>query len=398
MNKYIAVLGRQPKISLAELEALFQNVHPICPLLAEFESNSTPDIRRLGGTLKIAKPVNLQQFLENLPASGKITIGISDFSPKTTPYKAQGEALKLKRRLAKTGRSVRIIPNKTAVLSSATSLHNHLLTESKIELLKYQQKFYRVIQLSNIEEYAKRDQKRPARDAKVGMLPPKLAQILINLCGGLSPKSRILDPFCGTGVLLQEAALMDYTPYGTDISERMVEYSRRNLEWLSDEQEHVSLGIFRDQRGVTKASLARNDGTRRSGFRGDMHLLITQGDATNHTWTQPINAVACEVYLGQPMSNPPAEIKLKQEKQQCGSLILGFLKNLSKQIAAETPVTIAVPAWLRLDGTYERLNLLDEIGELGYNVISFKNLEQNDLLYHRAEQIVAREIIVLRKK
>jgi len=44
------------------------------------------------------------------------------------------------------------------------------------------------------------------------------------------------------------------------------------------------------------------------------------------------------------------------------------------------------------------INLLDEIGELGYNVISFKNLEQNDLLYHRAEQIVAREIIVLRKK
>ncbi len=191
---------------------------------------------------------------------------------------------------------------------------------------------------------------------------------------------------------------MDYTPYGTDISERMVEYSRRNLEWLSDEQEHVSLGTFRDQRGATKASLARNDGTRRSGFRGDMHLLITQGDATNHTWAQPIDAVACEVYLGQPMSNPPAEIKLKQEKQQCGSIILGFLKNLSKQIAAETPVTIAVPAWLRLDGTYERLNLLDEIGELGYNVISFKNLEQNDLLYHRAEQIVAREIIVLRKK
>lgn len=398
MNKYIAVLGRQPKISLAELEALFQNVHPICPLLAEFESNSTPDIRRLGGTLKVAKPVNLQQFLENLPASGKITIGISDFSPKTTPYKAQGEALRLKRKLAKTGRSVRIIPNKTAALSSATSLHNHLLTESKIELLKYQQKFYRVIQLSNIEEYAKRDQKRPARDAKVGMLPPKLAQILINLCGSLSPKSRILDPFCGTGVLLQEAVLMDYTPYGTDISERMVEYSRRNLEWLSDEQEHVSLGTFRSQRGVTKASLARNDGTRRSGFQGDIHLLITQGDATNYTWTQPIDAVACEVYLGQPMSNPPAEIKLKQEKQQCGSIILGFLKNLSKQIAAETSVTIAVPAWLRLDGTYERLNLLDEIGELGYNVISFKNLEQNDLLYHRAGQIVAREIIVLRKK
>lgn len=398
MKKYIAVLGRQPKISLAELEALFQNVRPICPFLAEFESNSTPDIRRLGGTLKIAEPVDLQEFLENLPASGKITLGISDFSPKTTPYKAQGEALKLKRKLIKTGRSVRIIPNKTTVLSSATSLHNHLLTENKIELLKYQQRFYRVIQLSNLEDYAKRDQKRPARDARVGMLPPKLAQILINLCGDLPPESCVLDPFCGTGVVLQEAALMGYTPYGTDISERMVEYSRRNLEWLSDEQGHVSLETFRDQRGAAKANLARNDGTRRDGFRGDIRLLVAQGDATNHTWTGPINAVACEVYLGQPMSNPPAEIKLKQEKQQCGNIILSFLKNLSQQINSDTPVTIAVPAWLRPNGTYERLNLLDEIEELGYNVISFKNLEQDDLLYHREGQIVAREIIVLRKK
>ena len=74
------------------------------------------------------------------------------------------------------------------------------------------------------------------------------------------------------------------------------------------------------------------------------------------------------------------------------------MKNLAGQIQPRTPVVIAVPAWLRPDGSYKRLKLLDEIEELGYNVISFKNLEQNDLLYHRAEQIVAREIIVLRKK
>ena len=222
MKKYIAVLGRQPRISIAELEALFVNVCQVAPALAEFESEHMPNINRLGGTLKIAQPIKLDTFLGNIPKNGKITLGVSDFTPHTTPYNAQGEAIKIKRKLAKSGRSVRIIPNKTAVLSSATSLHNHLFAENKIELLKNGKNFYQVIQLSNIEGYAKRDQKRPARDAKVGMLPPKLAQILINLCGDLPTGAHILDPFCGTGVLLQEATLMGYTPYGTDISERMV--------------------------------------------------------------------------------------------------------------------------------------------------------------------------------
>lgn len=131
MKKYVAVLGRQPSISLAELEALFANVRQISPALAEFESKKVPDIRRLGGTLKIAEPIEIKQFLQNLPKSGKISLGVSDFSPKTSPYIAQGEALRIKRQLVKTGHSVRIIPNKAAVLSNATSLHNHLFSETK---------------------------------------------------------------------------------------------------------------------------------------------------------------------------------------------------------------------------------------------------------------------------
>ena len=368
MSKYIAILGRQPRISLAELEALFDGVRQISPTLAEFESIKTPDIRRLGGTLKIAEPINLEKFLEELPKEGKITIGVSDFTPKTTPYLAQGEALKMKRRLIKAGHSVRVIPNKTAVLSSATSLHNHLFTATKIELLKYKHNFYRVVQLSNLEDYTKRDQKRPARDAKVGMLPPKLAQILINLCGDLPKGARVLDPFCGTGVLLQEATLMGYTPYGTDVSERMVEYTERNLEWLlRQEQNHVT-------------------------------PVISQGDATSFQWTPPIAAVACETYLGPPMSTPPIDIKLRTAKQECKAIILGFLKNLGPQISSGTPVVIAVPAWLRPNGQYERLLNIDELQNLCYNVSSFKNLGQDDLLYHRDGQVVAREIIVLRKK
>lgn len=373
MKKYVAVLGRQPQISLAELESLFGGVRLVAQSLAEFTSEVEPRIDRLGGTMKIGEKIDsLDSFFGALPTDGKITLGVSDFSRGASAFGAQKEALKLKKQLVKLGRSVRVVPNQQGpIISSATSLHNHLFQANKIELLKHGRDFYRVVQLQNIEKYARRDRERPARDAKVGMLPPKLAQILINLCGSLPEGVRLLDPFCGTGVVLQEAALDGYIPYGTDLNERMIEYTKRNLEWL---QSVVRITTLTDQ------------------------AIVEQGDATNFQWTSPIDAVACETYLGPPMSQPPAEIKLREAKQECRAIILGFLKNLSNQVEAGTPVVVAVPAWLRPDGHYERLNILDEIRELRYNVSSFKNLGQDDLLYHRDRQIVAREIIVLRKK
>ena len=94
------------------------------------------------------------------------------------------------------------------------------------------------------------------------------------------------------------------------------------------------------------------------------------------------------------MSTVPVEIKLKTEKQECKAIIIGFLKNLSAKISSGTPVVIAVPAWLREDGKYSRLEILDEISDMGYNVY---NKSREGLLYHREGQIVARDIIILRK-
>ena len=345
--KYFAVLGRQPEISIAELE------------LSDF----CTDINRLGGTQKLAvrleeKPL---EYLSKL-SEGKITIGVSDYSRRASKKTATMEALKLKKILVRHGRSVRVVENKDAVLSTATSLHNGLSgkNERKVELIKVEDEWYRVIGVQDIEAYAKRDQARPARDAKVGMLPPKLAQVLINLCGPLKPGSTVLDPFCGTGVVLQEALLMGYKAYGTDISERMIEYSDKNLKFFK----------FND-------------------------YIVEVGDATNYKWSKKIDAVACEGYLGKPFSRIPNEMELKEQKQECGSIVLGFLKNLAEQIKKDTPVVIAVPAWLRSGDSYERLDILDEIEKLGYNV---NNKSHEGLLYHRPEQVVARDIIILRKK
>ena len=362
---YLAVLGRQPEISIAELEAQFPKAQFLAgPAYVTFSATvSTINIDRFGGVLKFAKALDEKplEFLQKLP-DGKITLGVSDYSLRASRKSATLEALKLKKILVRHGRSVRVVENKDATLSTATSLHNGLSgkNERKVELIKLDDEWYRVIGVQDIDAYAKRDQARPARDAKVGMLPPKLAQILINLCGPLSEGSTILDPFCGTGVVLQEALLMGYRAYGTDINERMIDYSEKNLKHF--DFKNFKLGV---------------------------------GDATNYQWLEEIDAVACEGYLGKPMSNIPPEIKLKTEKQECGAIVLGFLKNLASQIKSGTPVVVAAPAWLREDGIYSRLEILDEIADMGYNV---HNKTREGLIYHRDGQIVARDIIILRKK
>lgn len=344
--KYLAVLGRQPEISIAELEA----------------TDFCTDIERLGGTMKLAEKLDERpiEHLQKIP-EGKITLGVSDYSEKASRKTATTEALKLKKILVRHGRSVRVVENKDATLSTATSLHNGLSgkNERKIELIKVNDEWYKVIGVQDIEAYAKRDQARPARDAFVGMLPPKLAQILINLCGPLKAGATVLDPFCGTGVVLQEAILMGYRAYGTDISEKMIEYSDRNMKYFDFNNYKVEVG-----------------------------------DAVSFKWAEKIDAVACEGYLGKPMSMIPNEMKLKTQKQECKAIIIGFLKNLAGQIKAKTPVVIAVPAWLRENGEYSRLEILDEIEKLGYNV---SNKSREGLLYHREGQIVARDIIILRK-
>ncbi|MDO4747070.1 MAG: DNA methyltransferase [Candidatus Saccharibacteria bacterium] len=378
--KYLAVLGRQPEISIAELEM----------------SDFCTDIDRLGGTQKLAAKLEQAplEFLSQLP-EGKLTIGVSDYSEKASRKTASQEALRLKKILVRHGRSVRVVENKEAVLSTATSLHNGLSgkNERKVELIKVEDEWYRVIGVQDIEAYAKRDQARPARDAKVGMLPPKLAQILINLCGPLESGAVVLDPFCGTGVVLQEALLMGYRAYGTDISERMVEYSEKNLEWFCAN----SKGFFPGT-GPSRPS-SRGSGPSSSvvtsGHPGKNLFELAQGDATSFQWAQPIDAVACEGYLGRPFSRIPSEMALKEQEQECGDIIKGFLKNLAGQIKKDTPVVIAAPAWLRESGQYKRLDILDDISDMGYNV---NNKTREGLLYRRAGQVVARDILILRKK
>ncbi len=390
---YIALLGRQPEISIAELEQVYGDVSWFSETSALVETTEPIDIQRLGGSQKIGRVVLtlpardwrtvsmkiVSHYTKAWAAfEGKLTLGISVYGADVPVRDIQKTGLILKSKLKQSGASLRLIPNQEAALSTATSHHNKLgLTDNKVELLVIRGRDQVIVAESigaqNITALAARDQGRPRRDAFVGMLPPKLAQIMINLAGPLSggkkeAPARILDPFCGTGVILQEALLLRHAAYGTDLAEKMVRYSHDNLTWL---QEHA---------GITSANWE-----------------VHEGDAMTTEWHGPIDAVVSETYLGQPFSAPPSSSKLTEVRGNCHHIVSAFLKNLAGQIAPGTPVVIAVPAWRAIDGSFTHLPLVKDLERLGYEEMSLRTVRPDQLLYFRPDQVVAREILLLKK-
>lgn len=390
---YISILGRQPELSLAELASCFEHTSRLSRSVARFDASTPPDIQRLGGSLKLGRqlftvasaarwaeiePVLLERCLKLWQTvDHKLTIGLSAYDLPVTPKQLERTALQLKQRLKARGVSVRLLPVTSLQLSTATAHHNKLgLSDNKIELLIAPHGNGALVATSlgtqNITALARRDQGRPRRDAFVGMLPPKLAQIMLNLATGgalqqqdASPAPTILDPFCGTGVVLQEAALLGFNVYGSDLSEKMVDYSRDNLDWLM------------------------------ATHRVAPHIRIEHGDAMTHHWQSPIDAVVCETYLGQPFSAPPSPPKLREVRGNCNHIIARFLHNLGQQITPGTPLCIAVPAWRAKDGRFTHLPLTRDLAAFGFTQLHPSGASR--LLYHRDDQVVARELLVLTK-
>ncbi len=436
MAQSLLILGRQPALGLAELESLFgpEVVQPYgtSAAIVDIAPEEIP-FSRLGGAVKAAKVLHefnnadwqtiqdhlvkaLPDHLKYVPEGEKLQLGISTYGVDVSVKKQLATALALKKVAREHKQSVRIVPNKTHELSSAQVLHNKLFTASGWEFIVTTAGDRTILAITthiqDIEAYTARDQKRPKRDAKVGMLPPKLAQIIINLATphrppknvhGLDEEERasrtngtvserqtpadtamrqeekqvgssadeqafptmiVLDPFCGTGVILQESLLMGHNAFGTDIDLRMVQYSQANIEWLQ------------------------------SNFNAPGECHVTVGDATTFDWRGAFDVVACETYLGRPFSHAPDKATLNKVMRDVDTIHRKFLENLAQQTEKGTALCLAVPAWKTKDG-FLHLKTLDSLEKLGYTRTSFTHAANEDLIYHRDGQIVARELLVL---
>ena len=129
--------------------------------------------------------------------------------------------------------------------------------------------------VSDFASWQSRDRGRPHVDPQPGMLPPKMARILLNLAltKPFDQHTVILDPFCGSGTILAEALILGLSCVGADQSPKALANSQANLDWLKT---HFS-------------------------FPGNFSLV--QADATTLTAPAlpgPVNAIVFEGHLGPP--------------------------------------------------------------------------------------------------
>ncbi|HYF96754.1 MAG TPA: hypothetical protein VD947_01810 [Patescibacteria group bacterium] len=386
----LIIHGRQTALGQAELESLYgsEDLRPIGRIatvldIAPAEINFT----RLGGMVKLCKILTvldtikwdgIEKFLLQTTPShakkleeGKLTVGLSTYDMAVSTKRMLATGLELKKAIKNTGRSVRLVPNKDTDLNAAQVLYNKLTQEMGWELVFVrnggQTIVAQTIAVQDIDKYAARDQARPYRDARVGMLPPKLAQTIINLAVGrtMTVNSTVQDPFCGTGVILQEAMLMGYTAKGGDLDPRMVEYTQKNIAWLQENFRPEGKFAGCEPEDATTAAL---DG----------------------------NTIACETYLGRALSSLPDPQNLQKIINDCDTIHSKFLKNIAAQTKSGFRMCIAVPAW-STQKKFRHLPTLDKLTDLGYNRVKFVHVSNEDLIYHRPNQIVARELVVLER-
>jgi tRNA G10 N-methylase Trm11 len=417
--QYAFILGRVYTLSIAELILILKRykidfkVMAISPEAMVIETETQLNFEKLqaelGGVIKIVKIIDVVQKREResinfglqnyfRPSklkkdyfkeySGKKQFGVSVYLLDAN-IKALGEPRRLgmfiKKGLQEEGASLRaVLPDFNSLSLASVAVTKNLLLQkgAEIVVIAGNERIFvgKTLIVQDFEAYGRRDYQRPMRDEKLGMIPPKVAQIMINLAN--APKgSVILDPFCGLGTILQEAILMDYKAVGSDISKFSIKGSETNLEWFRNRYK-VPMGRYKvELSDVAHVSEAFKD--------------------------EKIASVVTEGWLGPIYGQFPKQADIDKNFAEIEQIWTSALTEFKKMLPAGAKVVFCLPAYKK-DSGYVSLPNLDFAAKLGYSIEDhfpevIKNVspflrvtERNSMIYDRKDQIVAREIITLR--
>ncbi|MBI5765774.1 methyltransferase domain-containing protein [Candidatus Falkowbacteria bacterium] len=361
-NKYIFILGKNPALSQAEILAVLPHLKIIRKsdkfLVAESpEIDCQPVLDQLGGTIKIGQVISDKLNKENIikeiighKKESKINFGFSFYQVK--PAKI---GLEIKSELKNRGISSRLVVSREETLSSVVVTKNKclefLVLPDFLGLTGAVQKF---------EEYGLRDYGRPASDPFAGMLPPKLAKMMLNLSQA-EKEDIILDPFCGSGTILTEAAALGYKNLiGSDRSEKAVKDTEENLKWIME-----------------KLNLA------------DVNFKITQVDVRRLSEKiKSADAVVTEPYLGPALRGRPNESEIKKIVFELEKLYFSTFCQFKKILNQDGKIVIIFPEW-HIENRVLSLNIFPQIQKQG-----FKRLDRGNLIYKRSGQKVWRLVTI----
>ncbi len=217
----------------------------------------------------------------------------------------------------------------------------------------------------NLRNYTLRDRKKSFRDTKMGMLPPKLAQVLINL----NPphfNDLIWDPFCGSGTINTEAAVIGYKTSGSDINPSFVSGAQQNFLEMSE-----------------KFRFPEKNGS------------FSVKDASQINWKNATGVICTEGFLGTNFEKAPTESEINENIHKILKLWINIFESLHESKIKS--VSFCLPCWdIKGKNLSISTELFNKIKKFGYMPKPIFNGEET-FIYKRSKAFVAREICVLEK-
>jgi tRNA G10 N-methylase Trm11 len=384
---FYALLGTHPELSSLELAAIL----PAQPILVSEKLAELPNLgldtpqslqNKLGGTLKILEQVTTiptseldisdDQALVRATADALASVCTESndiiFSVTALFHEQSINNTHVKKQLQKDDYKVRFREGKRPYGVPAAVLIDGPITELFIFEHNNTIIFAKSVTWQDINEWTYHDRSRPFADRKRGMLPLKVARMLLNIATeGKYDQHHVYDPFCGAGSILQEALQLGIACTGSDVSHEAIRGTQKNMEWYLDEV------------------LANAEQPRHL-----PHLFVADATQTRpkHLATQP-TAIVTEPFLGKQTASFS---DLPNIYKGLYKLYKGAFNAWIDILPSQAKIVIIFPAVQTGRVEYTLAKLIDELPDLGYNV----NL--GPVVYARPDAHTRRHVYVITKK
>jgi len=210
------------------------------------------------------------------------------------------------------------------------------------------------------KESEEKDMKKPIRRESLS-ISPRLAKILINL-SQVKEGEILLDPFCGIGVILQEALLQNIEVFGADIDPIAVKNCKLNISWLEKKYNLTS-----------KYTLINTDSAK---------LKIGR-----------IDGIATEPFLGKLLKRVPDKKEAEKMIREFENLMSLVLNNLKKYVKKQGKIVFTSPL-IKVKDSRQGINVKRITDSTNLKVYSSEDIGF-PIEEFRGGQIVGREIFVL---
>lgn len=373
-SKYLFILGRNIELSIQEVFSYFKKENISISnyflvkngLLIQVNKKINSNIvNEFGGVISIGKIIaegNLEDIKKEIStktiyfkSKNNFTYVLWNFSDMISIEKIK-EVLKIKFKEEKLKSTEKPL---TGILEMQTGKNINIIgnkVDEQYFLFSKNSKFYfgNIIENYDYDALEKRDMNKPIRREDLA-ISPRLAKIMINLSE--IKKGKLIDPFCGIGVILFEGLLKELEVTGIDMDSKAIEGAKENLKW----------GKF---------------------YKEKYNLIID--DSKKIKINEKFNALVSEPDLGEKLTKQVSENKANEILLKFEKLIISVLNNLKRNIDGKIVFTSPYIKTIRTNR--KGCNIHNLLNQTGLKIA--KGFPINE---YRKNQIVGRQIFVLEK-